>query len=164
MKTLSLFLLTILMLTITSCWPVDTSPTIHTLENIESSIEPEKKAYNLSDSISLKHSFMIDSDKFHAYEYHISVYPHDDRDDKDDWLVESVTGHILIYDDSGNDITNRPITYSLKDNSKVTKEFTLVPKKRGKYLIYIGGRALLRYCTYSLDSYESGHIYYINVE
>ena len=150
------------MLFITSCDPF--GATYH-LDNIEFSIEPEKGVYDLSDSISLTYSFELDAEKFSLYEYRISVVY--DREVKaNEPPNEDLYDSIQVYNDAGEDVTNKEISYSLTENKNVIQKYTLVPQKRGKYIIIICGRAYTRTtddkCKY--DEYISGHRYFLTIQ
>jgi len=148
----------IFFLCFTSCGPVDFFGKKIPLENVEYSIAPEKEFYSLSDAINLTYSFSLDSEKFYEYEYYISIYLSDGE-----WNQERLFDHILVYDESGEDVTNKRFSCPIDENTKITKNFTLIPKKTGNYYIFIGGYAYTRKKEPDVDSYYSGHIHYLNI-
>jgi len=126
------------------------------LENVEYSIEPEKEMYDLSDSISLTHSFTLDSEKFCDYEYNISIYSPDP-------LSSTLYGHILVYDYSGKDVTNKQLNCSIEETKKITENFTLIPQKTGIYRVTISGRAFTRKDTGN-NWYGAAQSFYLNIQ
>ena len=155
MKNFVLLSFLIFSLFFSGCGPVDVFGVSHTLENTEFSLEPDKEVYSLSDTISLEHSFMLDSEKFYKYECYITVYFSDIQS-------EALYDHILIYDELGDNITNKKLSYSISENTKITKKFTLIPRKKGNYAIFFTGTALTR--KYDNDDYESRKVYYLNIK
>lgn len=128
------------------------------MENIESSIEPEKESYNLSDTINLTHSFTLNSEKFYKYEFYITVYF------SDKWDSEQLYDHIYVYDELGENVTNKALSCSITENVKIIKKFKLIPQQKGNYIIFVDGRAFTRKAEKDVDSYYSGHIHYLNIQ
>ncbi len=84
---------------------------VYELENVEYSLSPKKDVYDLADSISLTYSFEADSENFKEYIFYITRY-----------------NKISVYDEFGQDVTNKKIHYTPSENSKIRKTFTLVPQ------------------------------------
>ena len=144
-------------LIILSCGPVDPIVVEHNLENVESSLEPQKENYNLSDKITLMYSFELDSDKFYEYEYRISI---SDINKESEPLYD----HIIVYNESGENVTNNLNCQNLdNETTKIIKNFSLIPKEKGSYLIFIGGYALQRNPE-SNTVYRSGHVHYLHIQ
>ncbi|MBR1403038.1 MAG: hypothetical protein IJ558_02555 [Treponema sp.] len=158
MKNFVLLFLFISSLFFTSCGPVDPFGKRIILENIDSSIEPEKEVYGLSDSISLTHSFTLDSEKFHKYEFYISVCF------SDDWKSEDLYDNILVYDELGENVTNKILSCAITENTKIIKKFDLIPQKKGNYIVFVGGRAFTRKAEKGVDSYEWGCVHLLNIQ
>ena len=57
----------------------------------------------------------------------------------------------MVYDEFNQNVTNRDIYYNSNENFKITKNFTLVLKKAGNYIINVGGQRILKQST--SDSY-----------
>lgn len=145
------------------CWPYDNFGANIRLENIESTIRPEKDVYDLSDTISLEYFFKLDSEKFYEYEYSILVYCNKETN-ANDYPNEAVDNHILVYNESGENVTNKHISYMLTETKETTLNFNLIPKIKGSYCIFIGGRAFTRKEEKGVDSYYSGHVHYLTIQ
>lgn len=108
------------------------------LENVESSIEPSKESYSLSDSITLSYDCSPDFNEFEQYRFCIGIYPHGVSDEN---LTERVYDCILVLENE-EDYTNREIMFdsdSLEEGAKISKTFQLIPKKTGIYEVYVWG-------------------------
>ena len=158
MKKTILFILLIISLSLTSCGPVDFFGKKIFLENTESTLDPEKESYSLSEEIKLYYTFDLDSEKFHKHIYYVSTSIL--KNGKE----ELCDNKILIFDENGNDVTGKDLTYQINENKKITKQFTLKPQEAGNYIIFVGGYAYARKKEKGVDSYQCGHIHYLNVQ
>ena len=145
MKKIMMILVAIIIQFFIGCFPYDDIESFYDLENVEYSLNPEKRVYDLSDSISLTYSFEPNLEKFAEYIFYITVYD-----------------NILVHDEFGQNVANKKIHYVPTDTTKIIKTFTLIPQNTGDYSISVGVLGILKKTT--SDRYLSSKDFHFSVK